>query len=69
MLETLQTKYYNFELIKYLKECSLEELSLIVNNLKTSKLDKMGLKILGSVLYTLENYDMIERDNTVLLQK
>lgn len=57
MLEKLENKYYNFELVDYLKSCSLEELSKITNDLKTSKLNKVGIRILGSVLFALENYD------------
>ena len=57
MLERLENKYYNFELVDFLKNCSLEDLSKIINDLKSSKLNKTGIKILGSVLFALENYD------------
>ena len=64
MLEKLENKYYNFELVDYLKSCSLEELSKITNDLKTSKLNKVGIRILGSVLFALENYGKLNTNKS-----
>ena len=65
MLEALQTKYYNFELVEYLKSCSLDELKKIVKTLKSCELNKTGIKILGSVLFALDNYDKISTFKSV----
>ena len=65
MLKNLETKYYNYELVEYLKGCSIEQLENIVRTIKSNKINKTGIKILGSVLFALENYNLIaeEKEN------
>ena len=68
MSEGLETKYYNFELIEYLKGCSLKDLECFVRNLKSNELNKTSLKILGSIYCVLENYDKYSKENDEIKQ-
>ena len=66
MLKNLENKYYNYELVEYLKSCSIEQLENIVRTIKSNKLDKTGIKILSDVLFALENYDLITKEKETI---
>ena len=66
-MERLENKYYNCELIDYLKGCSLEQLENLVRTIKSNKLNKTGIKILSDVLFALENYDLISKEQEKII--
>lgn len=63
MVETLENKYYNFELLDFVQNCTKEELNTIVERIKSSKLNKSSIKVLGCILFAIENYDLIQENS------
>lgn len=62
MLNSLKVMYDKLNLNEYLIQCNLKELEYIYYDLKSSELDKIGIEILGRVLFALENYNTINHD-------
>ena len=66
MLEILDEKLEKGILSEFLKEFTKEELSKIAINIRSDLKSKKDIRILGIVLYAIENYDNVINKTLVI---